>query len=79
MFDSQDYLYCNHASCGRRFCSESALDKHCLLFHGRPTCDLCGGKLKKSSKVGLLSDSVAFAILTVLPVFSIDALYLTVI
>jgi len=50
MFDSKDYLYCNHVSCGRRFCSESSFEKHCLVFHGRPTCDMCGLKLKKSSK-----------------------------
>jgi len=49
-FGSGDYLYCSHIACRRRFCSESALDKHYATFHGRPTCDTCGKKLKKSGQ-----------------------------
>jgi len=57
-FGSGDYLYCSHSTCRRRFCSESALAKHYGSFHGRPTCDTCGKKLKKSGKVSLLSLSL---------------------
>jgi len=49
-FGSGDYLYCSHSTCRRRFCSESALAKHYGSFHGRPTCETCGKKLKKSGK-----------------------------
>jgi hypothetical protein len=49
-FGSGDYLYCSHSTCHRRFCSESALAKHYGSFHGRPTCQTCGKKLKKSGK-----------------------------
>ena len=52
-FGSGDYLYCSHRTCRRRFCSEGALDKHYGSFHGRPTCETCGKKLKKSGKVCL--------------------------
>ena len=52
-FGSGDYLYCSHRTCRRRFCSEGALDKHYGSFHGRPTCETCGKKLKKSGKVRL--------------------------
>lgn len=54
-FGSGDYLYCSQSTCRRRFCSESALVKHYGSFHGRPTCETCGKKLKKSGRVCLLS------------------------
>jgi hypothetical protein len=57
-FGSGDYLYCSHSICRRRFCSESALVKHYGSFHGRPTCETCGKKLKKSGQVSLLSLSL---------------------
>ena len=50
-FCSVDYLYCSHSTCRRRFYSEGALAKHYGSFHGRPTCEMCGKKLKKSGKV----------------------------
>ena len=56
---SGDYLYCNHSACRRRFCSESALAKHYGTFHGRPTCETCGKKLKKSGQVCLISLSLS--------------------
>ena len=59
VFGSGDYLYCSHSTCRRRFCSESALAKHYGSFHGRPTCDTCGKKLKKSGQVSLLSLSLS--------------------
>jgi len=60
-FGSGDYLYCSHSTCRRRFCSESALAKHYGSFHGRPTCDTCGKKLKKSGKhTCTLLDTSAF-------------------
>lgn len=80
MFGARDYLYCDHVSCGRKFCSERSFEKHCLGFHGRPTCDLCGLKLKKSSKV---NDPLPMTRVSnptdVLRVYSIDVLSLTVI
>jgi len=60
-FGSGDYLYCSHRTCRRRFCSEGALDKHNSSFHGRPTCEMCGKKLKKSGKhTCTLLDTSAF-------------------
>jgi len=60
-FGSGDYLYCSHRTCRRRFCSESALFKHCGSFHGRPTCETCGKKLKKSGQhTCTLLDTSAF-------------------
>ena len=56
-FGSGDYLYCSHTTCRRRFCSESALDKHYGSFHGRPTCETCGRKLKKSGQVSVFLTS----------------------
>jgi len=50
-FGSGDYLYCSHSACRRRFYSERALVKHYGSFHGRPTCETCGKKLKKSGQV----------------------------
>jgi len=47
---SGHYLYCSHSTCRRRFCSEDALANHHGSFHGRPTCEMCGKKLKKSGK-----------------------------
>ena len=61
---SGDYLYCSHRTCRRRFCSEGALDKHYGSFHGRPTCETCGKKLKKSGKVRLPPSLPLFARLT---------------
>jgi len=49
-FGSGDYLYCSHSTCRRRFRSEDALVKHYGSFHGRPTCETCGKKLKKSGR-----------------------------
>jgi hypothetical protein len=49
-FGSGDYLYCSHSACHRRFHSERALANHYGSFHGRPTCDTCGKKLKKSGQ-----------------------------
>jgi len=60
-FGSGDYLYCSHTTCRRRFCSEGALAKHYGSFHGRPTCQTCGKKLKKSGKhTCTLLDTSAF-------------------
>lgn len=58
-FGSGDYLYCSHSTCRRRFCSEGALAKHYGSFHGRPTCQTCGKKLKKSGKVSFSSLSLS--------------------
>ncbi|KAF9644251.1 hypothetical protein BDM02DRAFT_1054912 [Thelephora ganbajun] len=49
-FGSAEYLYCSHSTCRRRFCSEGALAKHYGSFHGRPTCETCGRRLKKSGQ-----------------------------
>ena len=54
-FGSGDYLYCSHSACRRRFHSERALANHYGSFHGRPTCDTCGKKLKKSGQVSIPS------------------------
>ena len=52
-FGSSDYLYCSHSACRRRFYSERALATHNGSFHGRPTCETCGKKLKKSGQVSI--------------------------
>jgi len=60
-FGSGDYLYCSHRTCRRRFCSESSLANHYSSFHGRPTCETCGKKLKKSGQhTCTLLDTSAF-------------------